>query len=219
MLGGLDTHDRAMRELAERGEFVVAGVDYRLAPEADFIEMRSDIIAVTQYLQDRAATLGLDSHRMAIAGDSAGAHLSICVANHEKFRLTLRSLTLIYGAYGLQDSVSRRLISGEESGLDENALRSARKRVLGKSLELDSIDFDVLRQDLSGLPPTLVTSCALDPLKDDSVALTAMLSSAGVRNEYVEVAGVLHGYLHYSRKMQASRRLLQLAADFIRKNF
>jgi acetyl esterase len=46
---------------------------------------------------------------------------------------------------------------------------------------------------LAGLPPTLVFTCGLDPLRDQGRAYAARAIQAGVRTIYREAAGQIHG--------------------------
>ncbi|MFT7531792.1 MAG: acetyl esterase, partial [Gammaproteobacteria bacterium] len=184
MLGNLDTHDRVMRELANRGGFAVLGVDYRLAPEASYDDMRADVMAVLRYVRESGDALNLNGNNIALAGDSAGAQLSLCTAlDDDTTDSRLKALVLIYGAYGLADSVSRRLYGGKESGLDEESMIFSRQCLLGKDADPIASGFDLLRRDLSTLPASLVTSCTLDPLCDDSLALVKFMQCQGVSHE------------------------------------
>jgi acetyl esterase len=48
-------------------------------------------------------------------------------------------------------------------------------------------------ETLAGLPPTLVFTCGLDPLRDQGRAYAARLVQSGVRTLYREAAGQIHG--------------------------
>jgi acetyl esterase/lipase len=65
-------------EFAQNG-FATASVGYRLSPEARFPAMIHDIKAAIRFLRARAGDYGYRADRIAIAGDSAGAHLAALV--------------------------------------------------------------------------------------------------------------------------------------------
>lgn len=65
--------------LAQQG-FAVASVEYRLSGEAQFPAQLHDISAALRYLNYRADELGVDIQRVAIWGESAGAHLAMLAA-------------------------------------------------------------------------------------------------------------------------------------------
>ncbi|MBM4362454.1 MAG: alpha/beta hydrolase, partial [Deltaproteobacteria bacterium] len=78
--GDLDSHDPLCRVLAIRGGVRVIAVDYRLAPEHAFPAAVDDCVAAFRAVVGRAAELGVDARRLAVAGDSAGGNLSAVVA-------------------------------------------------------------------------------------------------------------------------------------------
>ena len=77
---------------------------------------------------------------------------------------------------------------------------------------------DCLGADLGrGVPPTFLVSAALDPLHDDSTALAAMLHEHHVICHHEEFDGVLHGFLHNSRMLDAAVVALQHGGAFLRR--
>jgi acetyl esterase len=196
VMGDNDTHDRIMRELAHRGKFVVAGVDYRLAPEARFPLPHNDALAALRHIQKSGANMGLDVSRIALAGDSAGAHMSLYCGLESRFALpSIKAMALIYGCYGLEAFYLTSL--------------------LGDGLDMSNSGFDLLDRDFSGMPPSIVVGSKLDPLRDDSSALVAVMQRAGVECRLQEFGGVLHGYLHYSKMLEEARQTLDLCAGFL----
>jgi len=79
-VGGLDTHDSLCRQLALRSGCAVVSLDYRLAPEHRFPTAVEDCIDALQWLAREGASLGLDTQRIAIGGDSAGGTLAAVCA-------------------------------------------------------------------------------------------------------------------------------------------
>ena len=78
---------------------------------------------------------------------------------------------------------------------------------------------DVLNADLRGLPFSCLIVSDMDPLLDDSKALFILLEKSGVPVEMHLHHGVLHGFLHYSRMLDASESALGQGADFLRRVF
>lgn len=72
------TRASVRREFVERG-FATAAVSYRLSTDARFPAMVHDIKAAIRFLRARAGDYGYRADRIAIAGDSAGAHLAALV--------------------------------------------------------------------------------------------------------------------------------------------
>jgi len=71
--GGVGQHD--IPELVARG-YVVAAVNYRLAPRHKFPAQIEDIKCAIRFLRANAATYGIDPAHIGAFGDSAGGHLA-----------------------------------------------------------------------------------------------------------------------------------------------
>lgn len=208
VVGSLDTHDRIMRLLAKTADRKVIGVDYPLAPERKFPEA---LELVTAFCRDLARASG----PIALAGDSAGAHLALAAALGLRGKAPMAGLLLYYGAFGLRDSASRRLHGGAADGLDEVELDFYRDAYLRSPADRRDPRYDLLANDLAGLPPTFVAAAALDPLLDDSRALAAGLAAAGVPHRLAVYEGVLHGFLHLSRALPVAHEALAAGGRFL----
>lgn len=69
-----------LKILAARG-FVVANVDYSIAPGATWPTPTRQVNAALSYLQAHADALNIDADRIVLAGDSAGAQIAAELAN------------------------------------------------------------------------------------------------------------------------------------------
>ena len=58
--------------------------------------------------------------------------------------------------------------------------------------------------DQSGMPPTVVTTASLDPLRDQGVAYYEALKKAGVRVEHRSADGNIHGHISLRRAIPSS---------------
>lgn len=215
-MGSVDTHDRIMRLLAKESGTTVVGVDYALAPETKFPRQIEQIDAVVDLL---AGEGGEGRRALAVGGDSAGAHLSLAATlrRRDAGRPLPAALLLLYGLYGLRDSASRRLWAMPDSGLDAARLAFYERAWLpGPEARFDP-RYDLLANELAGLPPCLVSAVSLDPLHDDAVALAALAREAGVAVEFLLYEGVLHGFLHLSRSVPKAMRAIRDAAGFLRR--
>ena len=106
--------------LAARG-YALFSVDYRLAkPEKKtYPEAVHDIRAAVQYLRGSAADLKLDPKRIALIGDSAGAHLAALVAlagnappfadayREDRFAKESTRVKAVIGFYGVYDMAAQ----------------------------------------------------------------------------------------------------------------
>lgn len=67
-------HFATMFKILAKG-YAVASVDYRLAPKGKFPAQIHDVKAAIRYLRAHAAELQIDSSKLVVWGNSAGAHL------------------------------------------------------------------------------------------------------------------------------------------------
>lgn len=86
MLGDAVTHDRLVRELATGVGAAVAFVEYDRSPEARFPVAVEQAYATARWITGNGARYGLDSTRMAVAGDSAGGNITAALALMAKQR-------------------------------------------------------------------------------------------------------------------------------------
>lgn len=199
VVGDLDTHDVPCRALALASGATVYSVDYRLAPENPFPAPVDDAIASFRDLYDRAAELGVDPARIAVAGDSAGGHLAALVAQHAAreggpapaFQL------LIYPAMDLATkSESRRMFAEGFLLTDENIDWYRANFLAGGGDVNDPRVSPLLAADLSGVAPAMVVTAGFDPLRDEGESYARRLREAGVRSLLHRYGGYIHGFIN-----------------------
>ena len=214
-MGNLDTHDRNMRILARQSKLAVLGVDYHLAPEYKFPTALNEILAVIAHLESHGDALGIDSTRLALGGDSAGANLAVSATQllHAVSPYRVRYLLFYYGAYGVRHSESRRRFGGSEDGLSEADLRYYEDCYLRNAVDADDPRYNILAGDFSRLPSAFIGAAGNDPLIDDSRALKKRMDAAGVSSQLLIYPGVLHGFLHYGRILEKANQALTEGAN------
>ena len=214
VVGSLDSHDRIMRRLAADSGTAVLGVNYSLSPEYKFPVALEETTAVIEYLQASGGELGVDGRRLALGGDSAGANMAVSVAQaqHAANPGTVHYLLLYYGGYGLADSASRRLFGGADDGMSATDLAFYRDCYLRSPGEAKDSRVNVLDGNIAVLSPAFIGVAQCDPLRDDSLALKALMARAGIASELHMYQGVLHGFLHYGRMLDKANTALKEGA-------
>jgi len=76
ILGNAGTHDRLVRELAVGVGAAIAFVEYDRSPEVQHPVAIEQAYAVARWIMCSGAVEGLDSSRLAIAGDSVGGNMA-----------------------------------------------------------------------------------------------------------------------------------------------
>jgi acetyl esterase len=220
VIGSLDTHDGACRRLAQAGNFLVASIDYRLAPEHKFPAGLEDCVAAVRWIFAHGSEWGIDRGRLAIGGDSAGANLALAALLSLRDRADpLRAGLLIYGVYSAGDTDTP---SWAAYGDGRYVISSDDMRWFWNHYVRDAAD-DVdplavpLLADLKGLPPLLVTACEFDPLLDDSKRLVARLDQAGTPYRYAFWPGVTHACIHMTRMLDVAQTHIEDTASWLRE--
>lgn len=204
VLGDLDTHDPVCRHFANALQAVVVATDYRLAPEHPFPEPLDDAVAVLGWTAARHRGLPLG-----VAGDSAGGGLAAGAALRARDAggPGLVAQLLVYPATDMtmsQPSVSE---NGEGHFLTAADMRWFLDHYLPTRESGVSSEADLLRApDLSGLPPAVVATAELDPLRDEGRAYAERLREAGVPVQTFPGTSLTHGYVNLAELVDAAAR-------------
>ncbi|WP_207790437.1 alpha/beta hydrolase [Sandaracinobacter neustonicus] len=191
VIGDLDSHNSLVAEIAKLTGFNAVAVDYRLAPEAPWPAAVDDALAAARWIASSPASLGFKVSRLIFAGDSAGGNLSAISARALRRELPVAAQWLIYpGTDMAADSGS--MVEFAEGYL----LTAAGMAWFGTHYAPDpahELASPILSADWADLPPALVFTCGLDPLRDQGRAYAAKLAAAGTRLITREAAGQVHG--------------------------
>jgi acetyl esterase len=216
----LETHDGACRRLAQAGDFLVASVDYRLAPEHKFPAGLEDCVAAVRWIAAHGADWGIDPGRLALGGDSAGANLALAtlLSMRDAGADPLRAGLLIYGAYAPDTDTAAAAAYGDGSYiLSVEDIRWFWGHYLKGEADRRNPLAAPLLADLRDLPPLLVSACEFDPLLDDSRRLVARLAEAGTPHRYVFWPGVTHACMHMTRMLDVAQNHIEDTAAWTRE--
>jgi len=219
-LGDLDSHDNICRRLAHSSGCAVVSVDYRLAPEHPAPAGPEDALAAVRWLASHAAALGFDPARIAVAGDSAGGSLSAVVCQRLRREVPLRAQVLFYPSTDLSP-VGEHFPSRSENGAVPPltlALMKAMSAPFSDSFDTtDTRLSPLLEPDLGNLPPALIITAECDVLRDDGRLYRNALRAAGVPVEYVEVPGMVHGFIEMAGVLPAALDAIERAGAYLRE--
>ena len=220
VIGDLDTHDSVCRYLANEGDAIVVSVDYRLAPEHRFPAGVDDAIAATDWVHANAASLGGDSNKVAVAGDSAGGNLAAVVAQQLRGKVAFQ--LLIYPVTDFSDKPyeSREKFGGGEYFLSSKDMEWFGGHLFGDDFRGDDVKASPLAAtDLAGLAPALTVTAGFDPLCDEGKAYADALAAAGVASEYRCYEGTIHGFTLFTGALEAGRDGLAFMAERLKAAF
>tara|TARA_Y100001934_G_scaffold283180_1_gene401015 strand:+ start:1880 stop:2815 length:936 start_codon:yes stop_codon:yes gene_type:complete len=219
VVGNLNTHDRVMRLLADLSGAHVVGVDYALSPEHKFPTAINEVQTVIEWLQVKGESRGLDSSRLGIGGDSAGANMAVGVTQlcHQQSPGIIQFLLLYYGAYGLTQSRSWEQYGNVEFEFTPEEKEFYLTSYLTETSEQEDPRFKVLNGNIGLLPTTFIAAAECDPLQDDSRALYDAMQAAGKQAILKIYPGVLHSFLHYSRMLDKATEALRDGANALKQ--
>jgi len=219
--GSLDSHDAPCRVLANEARCIVLSVDYDLAPEHPFPDAPDDAVAAFRAIADHAPSLGVDTSRIAVGGDSAGGNLAAVVSADVRADAIRPMFQLLF--YPSTDATM--------------SMPSIKTLGHGFFLERETMDWFIDRyvpdrtmrslprvsplwaSDFKGLPQTLVVTAGFDPLRDEGEAYARKLKEAGVAVDYRCYGSLFHGFINTAGAVDAARDALCESAHALRRAF
>jgi acetyl esterase len=215
VIGGLETHDSLCRQLALRSGAGVLALDYRLAPEHKFPAAVDDCCAALGWLLREGTSLGLDTRRVAIGGDSAGGTLAAVTAIHARdvgWPLALQ-LLITPGTTAHADTPSH-LSFATGHLLEAEMIGWFFDHYIDKAHRTDWRFAPLLAEDLDGVAPACFSLAECDPLVDEGLAYADRLRLAGVPVELELFKGVTHDFIKLGRAVpEAMKAQAALAAS------
>jgi acetyl esterase/lipase len=219
VFGDIDTHDGLCRMLCTESGCAVISVGYRQAPEHRFPAAVEDSYAATQWVVDHAAALGLDAHRIAVGGDSAGGGLAAVVCQMAAMNGPRLALQVLFcPVLDMRAETPSRRALAEGYFLNQATIDWMLRHYCGADADLDDPRLSPLRATrFSGLPPAHIHTAEFDPLRDEGEAYANLLRHAGIAAHYTCHAGMIHYFYAMAGAIPAARTALKGAAAAMRE--
>jgi acetyl esterase len=200
VVGGMDTHDRLVRELAHAAGAAVVFVDYARSPEARYPVALEQGYAAAAWVAERGRELRLDRSRLAVAGDSSGGNLATAVALLARQRggpkVASQVLLLPATDAGFDTPSYREFADGPF--LTRELMRWFWGQYAPDPAARNEITASPLRASagqLRGLPPALVITAENDPLRDEGEEYARRLIAAGVEVTATRYLATIHAFV------------------------
>lgn len=205
VFGDLDTHEPFCAEIARQLDLPVLAVDYRLAPEHPFPAGAEDCIAAARWAASSPEALGREVTGLITAGDSAGGNFTIVVGLALRDEPAAVPVVAQWPIYPAADPV-KGYPSFEDFGEGYFLSRDGMKWFDG-CYRPDQADwrYAPLLKSQAGMPPTLVHTAGLDPIRDQGRAYAAACAEAGVPVVFLEAKGNIHGFINLRRAIPSSQ--------------
>jgi acetyl esterase/lipase len=218
-----------LRILASYG-FTAVGVDYSLAHVRRYPAPVRQTAAALRYLEHNAERLHIDTGRIVLAGDSAGAQiaaqLALVIADPDYAKRLgiasptrperLRAVLLHCGAYDLS-------LAGVDQAGNQNYLRTVLWSYTGAKdyLERPYVALaSVARHVGADYPPAFVSAGNTDPLLPHSLGLVEALRIKGavVEDFFPQTDGGLGHQFQFNLELEAAWQVLERSVAFLRRH-
>ena len=195
VLGSHESDEPFCRDLCVRTDAVVVSVDYRHAPESPFPAAADDALAALRWVADHIVDLGGVPGQLAVAGWSAGGNLAAVVSQLARDAggptiVAQLLVTPITDGTDLDRPSYRE--NGQGYGLTTALMQWFWDHYAEPGDRESPLASPLLAADLSGLPPAVVVTAELDPLRDEGTAYAVALAAAGVPVEHIAARGHIH---------------------------
>ncbi len=200
VLGNLDGYDPICSWLAHETRVAVISVDYRLAPEFTAPRAVHDCVDAVRWVTAAQESLRVDAAGLGVAGDSAGGNLAAVVSQvvRDEGGADIGYQALLYP--GTDATMSHPSVKEHADApiLTRDDIEAFIRHYLGSEPEAltpqDPLVSPLHARDHRGLPPALIQTADLDPLRDEGLAYATKLADAGVPVVVTNYPRVPHGF-------------------------
>lgn len=225
VLGDYPTHKRLVRDLVVESGYASVFVEYIRSPEAKFPQALDEIYAATEWVAQHGDEINVDGKKLAIVGNSVGGNMTIGTSLRAKEKkgpkIKCQILLWPYSDAGTDFDSYREF--GSQRFLTTPLMEWMRDNYVNKKTEWDNIYVSPMRatkEELKGLPPTLIEVAENDILRDGGEILGRNLDQAGVPVTTIRFNGVIHdwGLLNGYAEMQSTKDMILFSAAMLKKH-
>ncbi|HEX4282480.1 MAG TPA: alpha/beta hydrolase [Solirubrobacteraceae bacterium] len=226
VLGNAGTHDRLVRELAVGARAALAFVEYPNSPEAHYPVAIEQGYATAQWITREGSSKGLDTSRIAVAGESVGGDMTAALCLMAKERGDVKFVHA--GMYYPVTDAAMDTASYDEfadgpylSRKEMEWFWDAYTTDPAQRSEITASPNQATVEQVKGLPPTFLCVDEADVLRDEGEAYAAKLRLAGVPITTVRYDGTIHDFMLLNTLSQthATRAAITQATAFLRQAF
>ena len=204
VIGDLDSHGSFTAEMARVLDLPVIAIDYRLAPEFPWPAAPDDCEAAARWVANSPTELGRSVTSLILSGDSAGGNLTVVTAAALRDQPAKVPVIAQLPFYPATDA-SKEYPSYAEFAEGYLLTRDSMEWFMAAyKSEADHIRNSPLLGDLAGMPPAVVVTASLDPIRDQGRAYAAALALAGVPVVFREAKGNIHGFITLRKAIPSS---------------
>jgi acetyl esterase len=224
ILGGFDTHDRLVRELANNANAAIVFVNYTPSPEAKYPVSLEQAYAATKWVSKNGQTIHVDSSRLAVVGDSVGGNMVAAFTLLAKQRggPKIDFQVLFYPVTDASFDTSSYMKYQDGYWLTREAMKWFWDNYTSNQTNRKEPTVSPLQasiEQLEGLPSALVINGENDVLCDEGEAYARKLLEADVPVTAVRYHGTIHDFvmLNTITDDPAPRAAIEQASHMLKK--
>lgn len=199
ILGDYPTHKRLVRDLVVNSGAVAVFPDYTPSPEARFPVAINQAYAATKWVSENGKEIGVNSNKLAVAGNSVGGNMAAVVAlmAKDKNGPKISQQILLWPVTDSDFSRASYTKFAQERFLTTPLMKWMWDNYLPDLKERNNKYASPLKaslEELKDLPPAVVQVAENDILHDEGLAYGRKLDEAGVPTTITEYKGFIHDY-------------------------
>jgi acetyl esterase len=200
VLGGFDTHERLVREIAIGAHAAVVFVNYTPSPEAKYPIPLEQAYAATKWVAENGQTINVNSSHLAVVGDSVGGNMAAAVALLAKERggPKIKYQVLFYPVTDANFDTPSYTAYQDGYFLTREAMKWFWDNYTSNQTNRKEPTVSPLQasiEQLRGLPPALIINGEFDVLRDEGEAYAHKLIEAGVPVTGLRYHGTIHDFV------------------------
>lgn len=224
VLGGIDTHDRLVRELANSVNAAIVFVNYSRSPEAKYPIALEEIYETLTWVSENSHSYNMDADRIAVVGDSVGGNMATAVTMLAKSRNGPKILfqVLFYPVTNRNFETESYHAFQEGYFLTREAMKWFWDNYISSEADLTNptvCPVIATKDQLNGLPPALIITGEFDVLRDEGEEYAHKLMESGVVVTACRYHGTIHDFvmLNVVAETPAARGAIAQASNELRK--
>lgn len=213
--------------LASNG-YIVANVDYALAPENPYPSSTIQLVEVLNYIYENAKEYNIDKKNIFIGGNSAGAHLSSqlgAILSDSQYAKTvgvdikvpndsIKGLLLFNGVYNFDNAEDCNFPFYKKFAWSYTGKKNYKTHS-----KIDEIS--TVKHINENYPPTFITVGDKDPLESQSLEFAKILKEKGIDNTALFWTGTNVGLNHdyiYELDTKEAQKSYEMVIDFLNEH-
>ncbi len=226
VFGSFHTHEKLVRELANRTNSIVIFPEYSLSPEAKYpaaLEQCYLIMGILdKIVNEIKSQMNMDT--LTVAGDSVGGNMAVGLALMSKYRggTAIHKLLLYYPVTDASFDTESYQEFAEGYYLYRKGMEWFWEQYTESEEDRNQINASPLRakaEQLSDMPDTMILNGEADVLRDEGEEFAVKLREAGVNVTAVRYQAAIHDFvmLNSLDQTKACRAAMDSSVDWINR--